>query len=96
MNQFTNEFTTLLSTLNAIAPKNIGYQYSFDTDINTMAVGDEHARIDYVLYDKTHQAPLSSMNKVFILRDFSNPKMWQAFDLSDHFPVSSTFTFPKN
>ena len=89
----SDSISTLLSTLQVSLPNNTGYPYSSDSNINTMSTGSGHTRIDYVFYNNLHAVPKTTFNKVFILRDLENEKMWPKFDLSDHFPVVSYFDF---
>ena len=89
----SDSISTLLSTLQVSLPNNTGYPYSSDSNINTMSTGSGHTRIDYVFYNNLHAVPKTTFNKVFILRDLENEKMWPKFDLSDHFPVASYFDF---
>ena len=89
------QFYFLQQALHVGLPENIGYPYSADSYINTMKVGYSRNRIDYVFYSHLHLKPKLTYNKIFILRDLDNEKMWPAFDLSDHFPVAGFFEFDR-
>lgn len=93
INQFGNDIDELLSMLRVRLFDNVGYRYSYDGTINTMAVSKNKSRLDYVFYSNLHAIPLVATNKVFILRDLDNEKMWPKFDMSDHFPTASYFEF---
>lgn len=93
VNQFGGDINMLLNTLNVTLFDNIGYKYSFDGNIDTMAVSKNHSRLDYVFYHALHAEPKVVLNKVFIIRDLDNEKMWPKFDLSDHFTTAGYFDF---
>lgn len=93
VNEYDDEINTLVSTLNAVSPPQIGYHYSCDPTVNTMNNGKDRSRLDYVLYRADHQHPTSAYNQVYILRALQDERKWPRFDLSDHFPVGSLFTF---
>lgn len=93
VNEFSDELPVMLSTLNASMPVNTGFKYSADAVTDTMNNGHDRGRLDYVLYSNEHAKPKQSMNHVYILRALDHEKMWPKFDLSDHFPVSSYFSF---
>lgn len=93
INEFSNEAHDLLSILNVTAPANIGYRYSVDNLTNSMDVGKERSRLDYILYRNTNAKPLTAFNNVYILRDLDNEAMWPAFDLSDHYPTNGYFAY---
>lgn len=95
IDQFGNEINNLTGILGVNSLQNIGYVYSFDGEMDTMAVNKNRIRIDYVFYHNSHLKPSMALNKVFILRDFDHETMWPKFDLSDHFPVASFFEFPE-
>lgn len=91
-----NEFSqsaSMLSALNVNVIENIGYRYSYDGTVDTMAVSDGQSRIDYVFYSNLYAQPKVAWNKVFVLRDLDNEKMWPKFDLSDHFSIMGYFEF---
>ena len=87
------DFIVLQNTLHVKLLDNIGYPYSTDSDINTMSKGQHRSRIDYIFYSNLHLTAKIAYNKIFILRDLENVKMWPSFDLSDHFPVVGFFDF---
>lgn len=93
IDEFSLEVSTLYEFLSSVKLDNIGYQYSSDSFVNTMNIGSERERLDYVLYDTRYLVPKTAYNKVFVLRALYDEKMWPKFDLSDHFPVESYFRF---
>jgi endonuclease/exonuclease/phosphatase family metal-dependent hydrolase len=93
IDEFSKEAQDLLSLLNVTAPDNIGFRYSVDNLTNSMNVGKDRKRLDYILYRNTNSKPIVAINNVYILRDLNNENMWPAFDLSDHYPTDSYFAF---
>lgn len=93
IDEFSKEAQDLLSLLNVTAPANIGFRYSVDNLTNSMNVGKDRKRLDYILYRNTNSKPIAAINNVYILRDLNNESMWPAFDLSDHYPTDSYFAF---
>lgn len=93
VDQFSKEADTLLAWLHVSMLDNIGYRYSIDPITNTMNVGKDRSRIDYIFYSNQYAKPQLAFNKVFILRDLDNEQMWPKFDLSDHFSVAGYFEF---
>lgn len=87
------EINNLLNTLHVSLISNIGHPYSVDSTINTMMSNHSRRRLDYVFSSREFKKPKSEFNKIFILRDLDNEKMWPDFDLSDHFPVVGYFDF---
>ncbi|SRR5579885_481791 len=96
INQFDKELENLQGILNVSLIENTGYTYSDDGMVNTMSVSKNRGRIDYLFYSNLHSKPGKAFNRVFILRDLENEKMWSKFDLSDHFPVAGLFDFRNN
>jgi endonuclease/exonuclease/phosphatase family metal-dependent hydrolase len=93
IDEFSNEAQNLYAILNASAPANIGFRYSVDNFTNSMNVGKERKRLDYILYRNTNSKPILAVNNVYVLRDLNNEVMWPEFDLSDHYPTDSYFAF---
>ncbi|WP_148339921.1 sphingomyelin phosphodiesterase [Aquicella siphonis] len=96
VNQFDKELENLLGILNVSLLENTGYPYSADGVVNTMSINKDRSRIDYLFYSNLHAKPGKAFNRVFILRDLENEKMWPKFDLSDHFPLSACFDFRRD
>ncbi|KAG6622730.1 uncharacterized protein IUM83_09266 [Phytophthora cinnamomi] len=75
-------------------------KYSFDPRVNALAADGLSSDgslelLDYILYSRTHRQPKSATSWVQPLTTRS-PWMWRSqphFNLSDHFPVVSEFTF---
>jgi endonuclease/exonuclease/phosphatase family metal-dependent hydrolase len=88
-----DEFIQLKDILHVDLPINQGYPYSFDSVTNSMNLGKEQSRLDYVFYSNDYLHPAKSYNKVFVLRALYDEAMWPQFDLSDHYPVASYFDF---
>lgn len=93
VNRSSNESETLLNSLHVKLIDNMGYRYSADSQVNTMAVYKGSSYIDYIFFSNHHEQPFKAINKVFVIRDFDNEKKWPKFDLSDHFPVAGYFEF---
>ena len=83
----------LMATLNVNLIKNIGHPYSSDGTINSMHMGGDQVRIDYIFSSRNALAPKNEFNNIYILRALDDQKMWPNFDLSDHFPVAGFFDF---
>lgn len=95
----SEEFLSALKILNVHLPINDGYQYSVDSNVNSMVVEPERSRLDYIFLDLAHNQPRSESSKIIILRDLANITLWPnfdpiinpitftTFDLSDHFPL---------
>ncbi|KAE8910106.1 hypothetical protein PF005_g14235 [Phytophthora fragariae] len=75
-------------------------KYSFDPRVNALAADGLSSDgslelLDYILYSRTHRQPKSATSWVQPLATRS-PWMWRSqphYNLSDHFPVVSEFTF---
>ncbi|KAG1707031.1 hypothetical protein DVH05_026227 [Phytophthora capsici] len=75
-------------------------KYSFDPRVNALAADGLSTDgslelLDYILYSRTHRQPKTASSWVQPLTT-TQPWMWRGqpqFNLSDHFPVVSEFTF---
>ncbi|KAF4030940.1 hypothetical protein GN244_ATG17248 [Phytophthora infestans] len=75
-------------------------KYSFDPRVNALAADGLSTDgslelLDYILYSRTHRQPTTASSWVQPLTT-SQPWMWRnqpQYNLSDHFPVVSEFTF---
>ncbi|KAK1939051.1 Sphingomyelinase C 2 [Phytophthora citrophthora] len=75
-------------------------KYSFDPRVNALAADGLSTDgslelLDYILYSRTHRQPTTASSWVQPLTT-TQPWMWRGqpqFNLSDHFPVVSEFTF---
>jgi Tachylectin/Endonuclease/Exonuclease/phosphatase family len=92
-----DEVEVMLSILNAELPPQTGYGATFDPFTNKLAEPGDPEYLDYVLWSKSHGAPLESSNEARIVRSFEE---WKEFgferglwELSDHYPVVGKFRF---
>ena len=90
---YSDQIEPLLKLLNVSLPEHQGYRYSSDGVINTMSINKDRGLIDFVFSGNDYLTPTVQINRVFILRELANEKMWPNFDLSDHFPVAAYFSF---
>lgn len=83
----------LENILNVSLPSNLGHPFSSDGLVNMMSTSNNRSRIDYLFFKRENKYPKVTFNKVMILRDLENEKMWPNFEMSDHFPVLGYFVF---
>ncbi|KAG7385266.1 hypothetical protein PHYBOEH_009094 [Phytophthora boehmeriae] len=75
-------------------------KYSFDPRVNALAANGLSSDgslelLDYILYSRTHRQPQKATSWIYPLTT-STPWSWRSqlhYNLSDHFPVMSEFTF---
>lgn len=90
--KFPGDYADMFSLLQADEPLYSGYtKATFDPDINLqsrdLASGGDHPEyIDYILISHEFGSYQENTNEVFIPRH-DHEKLWQIWDLSDHFPV---------
>ena len=93
--RYPNDYTEMLSLLQADEPAYSGYtKATFDPDINEYATsslsGSKNPEyLDYILMSNEYGSYQENTNEVFIIRQ-DHKDLWQLWDLSDHFPVSTT------
>lgn len=85
------EYDGMLDSLNLIEPTYSGHPYSYDGATSYYASpGVEF--LDYVMAKADYKQPISSDNKVIILRSIADD-MFNMFDLSDHLAVQGRLEF---
>ncbi|KYN84097.1 phospholipase [Vibrio cidicii] len=92
--KFPGDYQQMLMYLNALEPQYSGYTAStFDPRINDFAGealsgGENVEYLDYVLLSTEHASKTSNDNRVDVPRS-TDARLWQHYNLSDHFPVSA-------
>ena len=85
------EYDGMLDSLNLMEPTYSGHPYTYDGDISYYAsAGVEF--LDYVMAKADYKQPISSENKVIILRSIADD-LFNMFDLSDHLAVQGRLVF---
>jgi endonuclease/exonuclease/phosphatase family metal-dependent hydrolase len=80
------------SLLQAQEPENLGHNLSYDSATNHWAEAPYLEYLDYTLFSRVHQQPLSAQQRIFAPRDIS-AAMWGEWDLSDHYAAEGIFRF---
>ncbi|WP_119394288.1 sphingomyelin phosphodiesterase [Salinibius halmophilus] len=85
----TSDYPAMLANLNASEPGYAGYTAStFDPRINSFAAEyDVVEYLDYILVSNEYDQSQSNINEVTVPRS-TDARLWEHWDLSDHFPVS--------
>ena len=81
--------------LSATEPMNAGHDLTFDSTTNNWATAPFREYLDYTLTGNDGQQPSFSEQLVFAPRSNSDA-LWGKWDLSDHYAVKGTFTYPGN
>ncbi len=90
---FSPEYQHLTAHLPVLLPDNSGYPYSYDGNVNQMAISKVAQRLDYVFALKGYAQPTSMKSHVLVLREMEAEALWPNVELSDHFPLEAVFTF---
>lgn len=80
------------AVLTAQEPTNLGHNMSYDADTNHWAEQPYVEYLDYTLFSRVHQQPLSATQEIIAPRSISD-SMWGEWDLSDHYPARGEFSF---
>lgn len=92
--KFPGDYNGMFNLLQAYEPAYAGYtKATFDPDINAhatdLASGSKYPEyLDYILISNEFDDYQENINEVFVPRH-DDKKLWQIWDLSDHFPVRS-------
>lgn len=89
--KFANsDYPAMLANLNAQAPDYAGYTDStFDPRVNTFAAKyDVVEYLDYIVVSNEYGQSQDNINTVLVPRT-ADQELWQHWDLSDHFPVTT-------
>ncbi|GAA4650501.1 hypothetical protein GCM10023116_27840 [Kistimonas scapharcae] len=90
---YPGEHSQMLAILDATEPQATGaYPYSYDGHVNKWA-SNYREYLDYVLYSNRHLQPVNSTNALLTPRSI-DAGLWGDWDISDHFPIEGSFTFP--
>lgn len=89
-----DEYCQMLAKLNVNEPAFCAYPFTCNGQDNYYYANDNTAEyLDYILPILNKTVPLIATNQVRILRTIED-KLWNIFDLSDHFSVCGRFVFP--
>lgn len=92
--KFPGDYQQMMTNLNAAEPSYTGYTAStFDPRINDFAGealsgGENIEYLDYVMVSQEYGDKTENTNRVDVPRS-TDERMWQHYNLSDHFPVSA-------
>lgn len=81
----------ILTAQDPAADKN-SWPFSVDSTSNALAERFEQCTLDYILYSTRHLTPTEASNTIIAMKVPNGEFMHQ--DISDHYPVLSTMSFP--
>lgn len=80
------------AVLTAQEPINQGHNLSYDGDTNTWAEQPYLEYLDYTLFSRVNQQPLTATQEIFAPRSTAEA-LWGEWDLSDHYAARGEFSF---